>query len=105
MNAITYLDSLIAGQRMSEIPVQLGELKMLRQLIVDTRPVVVIHVEDGCLTGVTTSRDTVAILADYDLIDSTSTGTTPYGYEANIGYVSTECVPEEIAAWVALADE
>lgn len=34
MNALEYLDSLIAGQKLSSIPVQLSELELLRMFLV-----------------------------------------------------------------------
>lgn len=37
MNPLAYLDSLIAGQKLSSIPVQLSELELLRIFILQER--------------------------------------------------------------------
>jgi uncharacterized protein (DUF779 family) len=104
MKPIEQLKALITDMSSVFAPVLMTELLKLIDEIESVKPVVVIHVEGGCLTGVTASCEMAAILADYDVNDGESK-TTPYGSEARIVNASVDVCPEEIAAWVALAED
>lgn len=104
MKAIDQLEALIGGMKSVFAPVLQTQLETLIAQIKAEKPTVVIHVEGGCLSGVTTSCEMTAILADYDVNDGESK-TTPYDCEARIVNVSVECCPEEITEWVALANQ
>jgi hypothetical protein len=67
------------------------------------KPTVVIHVEGGCLTGVTSSCDLTAILADYDLVDAVPQ-ITPQGSNARIVEASVDVSADEIPEWLELIE-
>ena len=65
------------------------------------KPTVVLHVENGCLTGVTSSCPITAILADYDLMDA-QPQITPQGSNARIVETSVDVSADEIPEWLEL---
>lgn len=109
MKAIDQLETLVGDMKSVLAPVLQTQLETLIAQIKAEKPTVVIHIENGYLSGVTTSCEMTAILADYDVndyaVNDGESKTTPDDYEARIVNVSVECCPEEITEWVALANQ
>lgn len=107
MKAIDQLETLVGDMKSVFAPVLQIQLETLIAQIKAEKPTVVIHIENGYLSGVTTSCEMTAILADYDVndydVNDGESKTTPDDYEARIVNVGVECCPEEVAKWMALA--
>ena len=65
----------------------------------------VIHIEGGLISGITSSCEIQAINADYDVDGNINAKITPYGAVASIEFYTADCSPDEIAEWVALANQ
>lgn len=111
MKAIDFAKGLKKKLTSNLAPISKGEMNLLVDILEKEqagKPTVVIHLEDGLISGITSSCEVQAIKVDYDVegVDSNaSTKETPYGSEAFVEFAAVDCLPEEIDEWVALANQ